>query len=351
MTRAALDRPAPVAPAPTTPAAPRRRLLVPVLSVVFVLLWSSGFIAGPIGVSQAPALVLTFWRFAIAAVVMALVAVATRAPWPRGRAAWTQLVLTGVLMQAVMFGGAYLGLAAGLSAGLAALISGASPVFIAAAGSVLLKERLSPLQWTGTFLGFTGLAVAVAGELDGAAVGIGVVFALLGTAGFAAGTLIQRRYGIAMDLRTGSAVQLAVAALAILPLAAWHDGLAVTVTPELAGALAWLSLLNSGVAFAVMFFLLRHRTAADTARMMLVVPPLTAVIAWPLLGQVPDAWIWVGLAVTGIGVLIASRTRPVPAMRPVPAELAVHANAGVPPLRSDARIRTRFLPVLPTCAR
>lgn len=61
------------------------------------------------------------------------------------------------------------------------------------------------------------------------------------------------------------------------------------------------------LALGLMFFLLRHRKAADTTRMMLVVPPLTAVVAWPLLGQVPDGFIWAGLAVSVAGIAIAAR--------------------------------------------
>ncbi|GIG71046.1 DMT family transporter [Phytomonospora endophytica] len=285
----------------------RKALLVPLLSGVFVVLWTSGFIAGPIGVDAAPPLALTFWRFALAATILTAVALATKAPWPRGRAAWTQLVLTGLLMQAMMFGFAYLALDAGVSAGLAALISGASPVMIALGGTLALKEKLSPLQWVGTLLGFVGIAVAVTGELDGTGLGLGVLFALIGTAGFAAGTLVQRRFGVTMDLRTGPAVQLAAAALAVAPVAAVKDGLAIPLTMPSLGALAWLALGNSVLAFGVMFFLLRHRTAADTARMMLLVPPLTAVVAWPLLGQPTDVYIWAGLVITGAGVAIASR--------------------------------------------
>ncbi|GLZ77594.1 hypothetical protein Afil01_24010 [Actinorhabdospora filicis] len=290
----------------TRPSAGRRFLLGPGLSILFIALWTSGFIAGPIGVHLAPPLTLTFWRFALAALVLTAVAVVTKAPWPKTRAAWLQLIVTGVLMQAVMFGAAYLAFEGGVSAGLAALVNGSTPIIIAAAGTVVLKEKLTPLQWLGTAVGFAGLTVAVAGDLEA---GPGIVFTLISAAGFAAGTLVQRKAGGAMDLRTGAAVQLGVAALVILPLAALHGGLALPVNAPTLGVLAWLAIGNSVVAFGVMFFLLRHRTAADTARMVLIVPPLTAVLAWPLLGQAVHWPIWVGLLITGAGVAIAARRR------------------------------------------
>ncbi|ADD41276.1 DMT family transporter [Stackebrandtia nassauensis] len=311
--------------AASTPSLWRRFLLGPLLSGVFILMWTSGFIVGPIGVSLAPPLALTFWRFVMAATVMVLVSLVTRAPWPRTRAAWLQLVTTGVLMQAAMFSGAYIGLSLGVSAGLAALINGSAPVIIAVAGTFVLREKLSLVQWLGTALGFAGIAIAVSGELDGAHIGVGAAFALLGTAGFAAGTLIQRKVGAKTDLRTGAAVQLSAAALVTAPVAFFHGGLAMPVTPATMATLSWLAIGNSVLALGLMFFLLRHRKAADTTRMMLVVPPLTAVVAWPLLGQVPDAFIWTGLVVSAVGIAIAAR-RPKPVVelpRPAAAQPAL----------------------------
>ncbi|MGH8877524.1 MAG: DMT family transporter [Stackebrandtia sp.] len=292
------------APAPTTL---RRLLLGPILSVVFVLMWTSGFVVGPIGVAAAPPLALTFWRMVVASAVMVAVSLVTKAPWPRGRAAWAQLIVTGILMQGVMFSGAYIGFSLGLSAGLAALINGTFPIIVAAAGVFVLKERLSAMQWVGTVLGFAGIAVAVSGELDGTSVGIGALLALLGTAGLSAGTLIQRRSGAHLDLRTGAVVQLAAAAVFVAPLAVFDGGLAIPVNLTTVASIGWLAIGNSALALGLMFVMLRHRTAADTTRRLLLVPPLTALIAWPVLGQTPHAIIWLGLVVTVTGIAIASR--------------------------------------------
>jgi drug/metabolite transporter (DMT)-like permease len=249
----------------------RRLLLGPGLSIGFVILWTGGYIAGPIGVTQTGPLTITFWRFAVAATALALLAVLTRAPWPRGRAAWAQLIATGLLMQAGMFGLSYLGLSLGVPVGLVALLNGASPVLVAIGGTVALLP-------------------------------------LAGTVAFAAGTLVQRRTGASMDLRTGAAVQMAVAAVVMLPLAViFEGGVGMPVNGASMGALGFLALGNSGVAFALMFLMLRHRKAADTARLLLLVAPLAAVAAWPLFGERPDAFLWIGLAVTVAGIALAIR--------------------------------------------
>jgi drug/metabolite transporter (DMT)-like permease len=55
------------------------RLLTP----LFVLVWSSGYLAGTIGAWSVPPLALVAWRFLLAATLLAALALATRAPWPR----------------------------------------------------------------------------------------------------------------------------------------------------------------------------------------------------------------------------------------------------------------------------
>ena len=92
-------------------------------------------------------------RFTIAAVALAGIALAVRAPWPHTWAGWRDTVVAGLLLQGVSFAGTYLGLALGLPAGLAALILGLSPLTVALAGGPLLGERLAGRQWLGSALG------------------------------------------------------------------------------------------------------------------------------------------------------------------------------------------------------
>ena len=84
----------------------------------------------------------------------------------------------------------------------------------------MLGERLGRLGWWGSGLALLGALVAGAHHLarrGGSPAGLGLL--LLGLAGFAAGTLYQKRTGATMDLRTGTAVQLLAGAVAVLPVA------------------------------------------------------------------------------------------------------------------------------------
>jgi drug/metabolite transporter (DMT)-like permease len=239
--------------------------------------------------------------------VLAAIARVTHAPWPRGRAAWKQVAITGVLLQAVQFSGVYLGLSLGVPAALSSLIMGGAPIVVAGGAVVLLGERLDRRRWLGSVLGLAGVALAVAGGLGQGSIGPGVALTLLALAGLAGGTLYQRHAGANMDLRTGGAVQLGVAAVLVAPLAALHGGLAIPLTVPALGSLAWLALVNSIGALSIFYVLLRRRDAAGATSMLYLVPPLTAVLAAVLLGQPLGPGVWAGLALATAGVALATR--------------------------------------------
>jgi drug/metabolite transporter (DMT)-like permease len=223
-------------------------------------------------------------------------------------------------MQAVQYGATSCALALGVSAGLAALVLCLCPVVVAVLGGPVLGERLGPRGRLGSAVAVAGAFVAGSGHLDDGGSTAGLALLGLGLAGFAVGTVQQKRVGGAMDLRTGSAVQVLVGAAALAPLAVVVDGgIVLPSTAAGAGALAWLVVVNSGVAVLLLFVLLRRGAAAAVSGLLYLVPPVTAVLAVPMLGQPVDARTLVGLAVTLAGVVLvhdATRRRPTRATSP-----------------------------------
>jgi drug/metabolite transporter (DMT)-like permease len=275
---------------------------------LFVLLWSCGYIAGAIGTRDTPAFALTSWRFLIAAAALALVAVATRAPWPRTRREWRDLVITGVLMQGVQFGAGYAAIGLGVPASLAAMVLCLSPVLVAVASGPVLGERLGRIGIVGSVLAVLGALIAGLGHLDDGGSAAGFALLLVGLVGFAGGTLYQKKRGATMDLRTGTSVQLLAGAAVVVPAALLVDGgLPLPGTAAGAGALAWLAIGNSVGAALLLFVLLRRGTGAGVSGLLYLVPPVTALLAVPLLGQPIGLETLVGLAVTLAGVLLVNR--------------------------------------------
>jgi drug/metabolite transporter (DMT)-like permease len=234
-----------------------------------------------------------------------------------GLRAWRDLVITGLLLQGVQFGAAYTGLALGVPAGLAAMILSLSPVLVAVLGGPLFSERLGPWGWAGSALAVAGTVVAGAAHLDdgGGPLGIGLV--AFGLAGFAAGMIYQKRVGAGMDLRTGNVVQLLAGVVVVVPAALLTgQGLAPPVTAAGIGAAVWLAVVNSVGGVTLLFVMLRRRAGAAASSPLYLVPPVTALLAVPLLGQPVGPETLAGLVISTTGVLLLAR--------PAPAPVAVH---------------------------
>ncbi|MFI0447985.1 DMT family transporter [Actinomadura sp. 6N118] len=280
------------------------------IAVAFVPIWSSGYIAGTIGARSEPSLALVAWRFLMACAVLGVVSLVTRAPWPTSPRVYAHLLITGILLQTVQLGGVFLGLGHGVPAGLSALMLSACPLIVAAAAVPLFSERLTGRQWIGMGVGLLGVAISVSERLSGGGRLSGYAFTVLALAGLAAGTLYQKRFGHSVDLRTGTTIQLLGATLTIFPLAAGYGGLDIPMDAAALGSLAWLAIVNSIGALILLFVLLRRSPGGVATSLLYLVPPATALLAVPILGQGLTLSIVLGMAVSGIGVVFVIVSRP-----------------------------------------
>ncbi|MEV1291525.1 DMT family transporter [Pseudonocardia sp. NPDC049635] len=278
------------------------RWLVPVLSVLFVPLWASGFIAGKIATNHLEVPAVLLWRFVIALAVMLAAATVLRPSLPVGRA-WLHLAVTALLLQVGQFSFVYSGLASGVPAGLSSLILGMAPLLVGLLTPLLLATRLGVAPVAGLLIGATGVYVVLADDLSGG-LGGNVVFPVLGMLALAAGTLYQKRFNDRTPVVTSVVVQMAtslVATLAVFPF------LGVAWLPPTSGgwlAVGWLGVVNSAGAFVLMFLLLRWRSTVYVSSLLNLVPATTALTAVPVLGEPLTLQAVLGLAIALVGMFV-----------------------------------------------
>lgn len=278
-----------------------------VLPLSFVLLWSTGFIGGKLGLPDAGPFTFLTVRFVIAALLLAIVAVATRAPWPTQPRDYVPLAVSGLLVHAIYLGGVFAAIAAGVQAGVAALIAGLQPVLVAIAAGPLLGERLRPRQWLGLVCGLLGVVIVVNHKLAlGLGTPLGILLAVIALVGISAGTLYQKRFCAGMDLRSGAVVQFIAAAIGLAPFAHFLENWQLNPTPSFLFALAWLVLVLSVGAVTLLFMLIRRGAAAEVSALFFLVPPVTALLAWPLFGEQVEPATAVGLVVATVGVALVT---------------------------------------------
>ncbi|MET0982975.1 MAG: DMT family transporter, partial [Telluria sp.] len=243
------------------------------LPLLFIAMWSSGYVVGKLAVPYAGPFTLLTLRFGVAALLLLALALAARAPWPGSARQLGHLVVVGLLIQALQFSGLYTALKLGVSAGEAALIVGTMPVLTALGAGFFLGEKTDARQWLGMAAGVLGVALVVWHKLGPGSAGAGAYLAaVVALLGITLGTLYQKKFCAGMDLRTGGCIQLAVATLVALPLALHVEGFAVRWTPTFVFASGWLSIVNSIGATSLLFILMRKGEAGKVASLFYLIP-------------------------------------------------------------------------------
>jgi drug/metabolite transporter (DMT)-like permease len=275
----------------------------------FVAIWATGFIVARLVAPHADPLHFLVLRYALAASVLALLAAATGAPWPRTRTSWRDGLVAGVLLHGFYLGGVFWAVKQGMPAGIAALMAGLQPLVTALLAGPLLGEVVSPRRWLGIAIGFAGAALVIAPKLGGEG-GFPLVAVLVcfgGVVSMALGTLWQKRHGAGADLRTNVAVQYVGAGLATLPLALLTEPGRFELVPEALLGLFWAVVGLSIGGVLLLMLLIRRGAVAGVASLLYLVPPVTALMAYPLFGEALLPIQLGGMALAVAGVAVASR--------------------------------------------
>jgi drug/metabolite transporter (DMT)-like permease len=280
----------------------RRQLAFPFL---FVVLWSTGFIAAKYGLLSAPPFKFLWYRFALVAALMTVVALATGATWPRTRTQVAHVAVSAWLVHGVYLGGVFVALAGGMPAGTSAMLVGLQPILTVALARGWLGERVVPRQWLGLLIGLAGVWFVVRHKVGGSGDLRGLLPSGIALVGISVGTLYQKRFCANVDLRSGGVIQFAACAAVYLPLVLLFEDAPVRWTGEFVLALGWSVVVLSVGAISLLYWLLRHGAASNVARLFFLVPAVTAVEAWLTFGETLDALALAGMALIAIGVALA----------------------------------------------
>ncbi|MCB1915151.1 MAG: DMT family transporter [Rhodocyclaceae bacterium] len=278
--------------------------------LLFVLLWSTGFIGAKYGLPYAEPLTFLSIRYVSVIALMTALALATRARWPADLRSAVHIGVSGILIHGVYLGGVFTSIHYGLPAGVASLVVGMQPLLTALGAGWLLGERVSGRQWLGLALGFAGVALVVSGkfgQVPMAQLGTMLLPALAALFGITLGTLYQKRFCPSFDLRTGSVLQFIPTLALTAALAASTETMAVDWDPHFVFALSWLVLVLSLGAVSLLNVLIRSGNAVNVASLFYLTPPCTALMAWALFGETLGAVALVGMTLAVSGVAMARR--------------------------------------------
>ena len=279
------------------------------MPIVFVLIWSTGFIVARLGMPHAPPMGFLAWRYALSiAAIGAWIALSRGVSWPRGRRQWLHLAVLGTLQHGGYLGGVWAAVKAGMPAGLAALIVCLQPVLTAAWLSWRsAAHRVSLRQWLGLWLGLAGLTLVLWRRMQGGELGTGsLLLAVAALLSITVGTLYQKRFVAPVDVRAANLVQLAAALLVTLPLTLLEHE-AMHWNAQLWSALIWSVLALTLGGSSLLYLLIQRGAATEVTTLFYLVPPCTAVMAWIGFGESITPSMLLGMAMCAIAVILVRR--------------------------------------------
>jgi len=281
------------------------------LAWYFVVVWGSGFLATKVGLQYAPPFTFLTLRFAFGMLLVVPIALAVRPSWPDSCSQWAHVAIAGLLMHAVNLGGSHYAQYTGMSAGIAALVLALQPLVTAVVAGPFIGERLNRLQWTGVLLGFAGVALVVWHKIDLDAMSTASLAAvLIALVAITAGTLYQRRFCPAVDLRAASVVQFAATLMFVAPLAWVVEGFEVRLSWQLLASIGFLVVFASIFAVNALHTLMRRGEATRVTSLLYLTPIIAVSLEWLMFGIYPTWLTAIGVVVTCAGVaLVALKLR------------------------------------------
>jgi drug/metabolite transporter (DMT)-like permease len=275
--------------------------------LLFVFMWSTGFIGTKYGLPYAEPLTFLVIRLALVIVLLTIIAWIGRVPMPGWRQAGHSAV-TGLLLHGIYLSGVFISMAQGLPAGVIAMVCSLQPILGSTIAGRWLGESVRPLQWLGLALGLGGVALVLHERTFlGPGDWIGWTGSFVALFAISIGTLYQKRFGGNVDWRSGNLVQYIAAFLLVGSGALLFETQTIRWTGELIFAIAWLVLVLSIGAVGVMYWIIRRAPAASFSSLFYLVPAVTAGMAYLLFGEKLDALSLAGMAICAVGVILVNR--------------------------------------------
>ncbi|GGW24790.1 peptide ABC transporter ATP-binding protein [Gemmobacter lanyuensis] len=276
--------------------------------VIFLILWSAGFAVAKIAVSHAAPLTVLALRYGAVLALLLPVALVVRPPMPKTWRGVLDIAIVGFLIQVVYFALCYIAFKSGVSAGGVAIIVCLQPILVALAAPHTVGETVGRRGWMGLALGLAGAVLVIQARSSIEAENMtGLALTFLALFGMTGGTLYEKRFGVSHHPVTSNLIQYAVGTACTLPLALLTESMSVRWDAEFIWAMAYLVLGNSLLAMSLLLAMIRAGEVSRVSALFYLVPALSALFAWPLLGEAMPPLGWAGMALAGLGVALVSR--------------------------------------------
>ncbi len=292
---------------------PSQALLLRVAPLLFVSLWSTGFIVAKYSMQNADPFVFLCLRFSITAIALIPILMLAGVTLPRRIRFFRHDMVTGVLLHCGYLGFLFWPIQNGVPTGIVAIIIGVQPILTMALASLYIGEHLDFRKLAGLIIGFAGISVVVFGKygvtlgLNGGLDLLDLGRCLVSLMSIAIGVFYQKKFCNQSQLLPGTLMQyvagsLATAFFALLFAETWT----IDWTPSFALALSWQVLGLSLGAVMLLMYIIKNGEAGRVSSMFYLVPPLVVVEAHFLFGETLGLISIIGMLICVVGVYLVS---------------------------------------------
>jgi len=287
--------------------------------VLVTAIWGSTFIVNRLALETAPPLVFVLVRFALACVVLLILA--------RGRARTPGLARDSAVIGVLLAIGIGSQIAGQLftTASKAAFVTGLSVPLTPVAGYLMTKKRPSRENLTGLVLAATGFALLTWPE-GAAGWNRGDLLIVATAVSYAVLIVVMAETAPKHDVRWYSFGQIAAGAVAVgvtrLALAPFLSGSGVfaaaerrplPLTPRIVAAILWMALVATVVTFLAQTWAQQRMPATHAAILFALEPVFTALFAALFLGERMTGRDWSGAVLVLLGIVVSELKFPTPA--------------------------------------
>jgi drug/metabolite transporter (DMT)-like permease len=283
--------------------------------LIFVLIWSTGFIAAKYSMQHADPFVFLCLRMALTTLALIPILYLFGVTLPRKFWPYRHDMMTGVILHCCYLGFVFWPIKQGMPSGIVAIIIGIQPILTMVLASFLIGESFTTKKIIGLVVGFVGVAIVIFGKFGLGLIddnGLGLIpigVCLLSLLSASSSIIYQKKFCDQSHLLTGVLMQyvaatLATAIFAFLLGENWH----VAWSTSFAIALTWQVFGLSIGGVVLLMSIIKLGEASRISSMFYLVPPLVVVEAHYLFDETLSIISISGMALCLMGVYFVNRT-------------------------------------------
>lgn len=273
------------------------------------VIWGSTWLGIKIGLDYLPPFIFAGLRFAVATIVLVPLVRLQHARMPRERDAWYLMLFLGIFQLAIPYGLVFWG-EQYISSGLAAVLYATLPFFVSLFGHFGINERITGLKVGGILSSFAGLVAIFwrdmsTQNLASSTSFLGGIAVVVSTASFGMANVVAKKYADRVDPSFNVLIQSTVCSIALFALGVFlESGMPADFTLAAVGAILYLGVFGSALAFVGLSWLFTKTTATNTSLLAFITPILALFLGWLVLGEVPDKNVSLGTLLILVGVYL-----------------------------------------------